>query len=79
MKRLIVPPARGVPALEDDDVFRPDVLAPVLELQQLDLEQVLLVLVLLALEQLVVGVLVAPGLDGTAVRAMSTGSSPLPP
>ena len=39
---------------------------PLLELQQLDLQEVLLDVVLLAVEALVVGVVLAPGLDGVA-------------
>src|SRR4051794_26659763 len=58
--------ARGVAALEEDQVLGPGVLGPVLELQQLDLQLVLLLLVDVAVEPLVVGVVLAPRLDRVA-------------
>jgi acetyl-CoA acetyltransferase len=58
--------AGGVAALEQDHVLGGGVLRPVLELQQLDLQLVLLLLVGVAVEPLVVGVVLAPGLDRVA-------------
>jgi hypothetical protein len=68
--------ARGVAALEQDDVAHVVVLAPVLELEELDLELVLLGLVLLAAQQRVVGVVLAPGLHGRPPGSTSMGSGP---
>ena len=58
----------GVAALEQDHVLGARVLRPVLELQQLDLQLVLLFFVDVAIEPLVVGVVLAPGLDRIAPR-----------
>ena len=55
--------ARGVAALEHDDMPVPVGLAPLLQLQQFDLQQPLLLLVLVALHPLVVRVVLAPGVD----------------
>ena len=60
--------AGRVPSFEHDDVLQVVVLAVVLELEQLDLQQVLLLLVVLPRHQLVVGVVLAPGLDRAAPR-----------
>ena len=74
MNRLIVPSfAGGVAALEEDQVLGVRVLRPVLELQQLDLQLVLLLLVDVAVEPLVVGVVLAPGLDRVAPRVDEVG------
>ena len=55
--------ARGVAALEHDDVPVAVGLAPLLQLQQFDLQQPLLLLVLVALHALVVRVVLPPGVD----------------
>ena len=67
VKRLIVPPlpAASRPS-KTTTCLAPVSMRPVLELQQLDLQQVLLDLVAVARHQLVVGVVLAPGLDGLA-------------
>ena len=65
--------AGGVAALEEDHVLGAGVLRPVLELQQLDLQLVLLLLVDVAVEPLVVGVVLAPGLDRVAAGVDEIG------
>jgi hypothetical protein len=59
--------ARGVTAFEHDDVPGAGVLAPALQLQEFDLQSPLDVLVVVARHPLVVGVTLAPRLDGIAV------------
>ena len=60
--------AGGVASFEDDDVAHSDVLTPVLQLQQLDLQSVLLLLVGVPVKQLVVRVVLPPGLHRLAAR-----------
>ena len=59
--------ARGVAALEHDDVPQAVGLAPVLQLQQLDLQDVLLFLVIGPRHPLVVGIVLPPGVDRDAL------------
>ena len=59
----------SITTLENNDVLLAGVLGPVLELQQLDLQGALGGLILVAAHALVVGVLVAPGINPMAVRS----------
>jgi anti-sigma factor RsiW len=67
--------ARGVAALEHDDMPMAVRLAPLLQLQQFDLQQPLLLLVLVAPHAVVVGVVSRQVSTGTPSTFSSTGSS----